>query len=49
MNRNIYKASTLYRGAVNNILEDKKGKREKSVLLRLSAVVTGFSPFAFFY
>lgn len=49
MNRNIYKASTLYRGAVNNILEYKKGKREKSILLRLSAVVTSFSPFAFFY
>lgn len=27
------------RGAVNNILEDKKGEREKSILLKFSAVV----------
>lgn len=37
------------RSPANNILEEKKGKREKSILLKLSAVVRDFSPFVFFY
>lgn len=32
------------RGAVNNILEDKKGEREKSILLKFSAVVMDAPP-----
>lgn len=34
---------------MNNIPEDKKGEREKSILLKFSVVVTGFFPFVFLY
>ena len=33
---------------MNNILKDKKGKIGKSIVLKLSTVVTDFSPFVFF-
>lgn len=29
---------------MNSVLEDKKGEREKSILLKLSAVLRDFSP-----